>query len=165
MTTTSQETLPFHASADRNRARASSGGLHSFIATGLYLFFAVFLIWPIVQIVNAGFTRPSGAPTFEYFFLIFRDPTLLRGLWNGAAVGVMVTLLTLVISLPLAILSVRYTFPLSRVLNGLLLVPLVLPPFVGAIGMQIVLGRYGPLTRILGGGPMGIDWIGKYRLL
>jgi iron(III) transport system permease protein len=46
-----------------------------------------------------------------------------------------------------------------------LLVPLVLPPFVGAIGMQVVLGRYGPLTRLVGGGPLGIDWIGKYRAL
>jgi iron(III) transport system permease protein len=47
----------------------------------------------------------------------------------------------------------------------LLLVPLVLPPFVGAIGMQIVLGRFGPLTQMVGGGPLGIDWIGKYRVI
>ncbi|MDB5300588.1 MAG: transporter permease, partial [Phycisphaerales bacterium] len=49
-------------------------------------------------------------------------------------------------------------------LSGLLLVPLVLPPFVGAIGIRMLLGRFGPLTTLLGGGPAGIDWTGKYRL-
>lgn len=137
--------------------------LHSILAGCLYVFFAVLLIWPILQIVKTGFTRPSGSLTPEYLLLIFRDPVLVRGLLNAAGIAIGVTLLTLIISLPLAILSVRYAFPGRGILNGLLLVPLVLPPFVGAIGMQIVLGRYGPLTQLVGGGPMGIDWIGRYR--
>jgi len=138
---------------------------HLAIAGLLYLFFGILLIWPIVQIVRTGFTRPDGSFTLAYLKLIFRDPVLVRGLLNAAAVAVLVTALTLVLALPLAVLSVRYTFPGRSLLNGLLLVPLVLPPFVGAIGMRMVLGRYGPLTRIVGGGPLGIDWIGKYRLL
>src|SRR5579871_493893 len=140
--------------------------LHRFTAAFLYLFFAVFLIWPILQIVKTGFTRTSGGFTFEYFVLIFQDETLVLGLRNGAIVAILVTLLTVIASLPLAMLSVRHTFPLSKALNGLLLVPLVLPPFVGAIGMQIVLGRFGPLTQLLGGGgPLGIDWIGTFRVI
>jgi iron(III) transport system permease protein len=137
--------------------------LHSTLAVFLYIFFAVLLIWPVLQIVKTGFTRPNGSLTVDYLVLIFRDPVLVRGLLNAVAVAICVTLLTLSVSLPLAILSVRYTFPGRGILNGLLLVPLVLPPFVGAIGMQIVLGRFGPLTQIVGGGPLGIDWIGKYR--
>lgn len=134
------------------------------MAAFLYLFFAVLLIWPIVQIVKTGFTRPDGSLTLDYLRLIFRDAVLVRGLVNAAAIAVCVTMLTLIVSLPLAVLSVRYTFPARGLLNGLLLVPLVLPPFVGAIGMQIVLGRYGPLTQLVGGGgPLGIDWIGRYR--
>jgi iron(III) transport system permease protein len=131
----------------------------------LYVFFALLLVWPIVQIVRTGFTRPDGGLTLVYLKLIFRDPVLVRGLLNAAAVAILVTLLTLFIGLPLSILSVRSTFPGQRILNGLLLVPLVLPPFVGAIGMRIVLGRFGPLTQLVGGGPLGIDWVGKYRML
>ncbi len=44
------------------------------------------------------------------------------------------------------------------------MVPLILPPFVGAIGLRLVVGRFGPLTQIFGGSPLGIDWIGKFRL-
>ena len=136
---------------------------HTILAGCLYLFFAVLLVWPILQIVRTGFTRPDGSLTPAYLLLVFKDAVLVRGLLNAAAIAVGVTLLTLVISLPLAVLSVRYTFVGRGLLNGLLLVPLVLPPFVGAIGMQIVLGRFGPLTQLVGGGPMGIDWIGRYR--
>jgi len=152
----------------RAQARASDRPqlLHRFTAAFLYLFFAIFLIWPIIQIVKTGFTRPNGAFTFDYFLLIFKDPNLLLGLRNAGNVAILVTLLTLLISVPLALISVRHTFPLSKILPGLLLVPLVLPPFVGAIGMQIVLGRYGPLTQLFGGGgALGIDWIGTFRPL
>jgi iron(III) transport system permease protein len=138
--------------------------LHVGMALFLYLFFAVFLLWPVVQIVRTGFVRQDGRITLDYVRLIFSDPLLMRGLLNAATVAVSVTLLTLVISLPLAVLGVRHEFPGRKLLSGLLLVPLVLPPFVGAIGMRMLLGRFGPLTQLLGGGPAGIDWMGKYRL-
>jgi iron(III) transport system permease protein len=154
-----------HVTKRRARSSASPSGLHVVLSVLLYIFFALLLIWPIVQIVRTGFTHPDGAFTLTYFVLIFHDPVLVRGLLNATTVAVLVTLLALLIGLPLAILSVRYTFRGRAMLNGLLLVPLVLPPFVGAIGMRIVLGRFGPLTQLVGGGPLGIDWLGKYRML
>jgi iron(III) transport system permease protein len=164
MTTTSPPAVLPYTRHVMRRVGDRPQTLHRFSAVLLYLFFGVFLIWPVLQIVKTGFTRPGGGLTLDYFVLVFRDATLVSGLRNGAVVAILVTLLTLILSLPLALLSVRHTFPLGRVLNGLLLVPLVLPPFVGAIGMQIVLGRYGALTQLLGGGgAMGIDWIGNFR--
>ena len=151
--------------------------LHVVLTLGLLAFFAAFLVWPIVQVVISGFLRRDGSFTLEYFLLIFRDPSLLRGLGNALLVAVLVTLLTLLMSLPLAVLSVRYDFRGRALLSGLLLVPLVLPPFVGAIGVRQVLARYGPLTLVvqhvagwLGMDepfPLGIDWLGepRWRLL
>lgn len=165
MTSIAQEPLLANVPPVRRRRFSRPKLTHWGLAGFLYVFFAVLLIWPILQIVKTGFTRPDGSLTLDYLLLIFRDAVLVRGLLNAAAVAICVTLLTLIVSLPLAVLSVRYTFPGRGMLNGLLLVPLVLPPFVGAIGMQIVLGRYGPLTQLVGAGPMGIDWIGKYRAI
>ncbi len=139
--------------------------LHLLMAGGLYLFFAIFLVWPIVQIVKTGFLKSDGRFTFDYVGLVFRDPQLVRGLLNAATVAVCVTLLALLIALPVAVLTVRYEFWGRKLLSGLLLVPLVLPPFVGAIGVRMALGRFGPLTMLLGGGQRGIDWMGKYRLV
>src|SRR5687768_3411655 len=140
--------------------------LHVLLAALLYAFFAVFLIWPIVQVVATGFYRAGEGFTFDYVALIFRDPVLVRGLGNALLVAVLTTTLTLAMSLPLAVLSVRYDFRGRALLAGLLLVPLVLPPFVGALGMRLVFGRFGPLTQLVGGGDeLGIDWLGKLRLV
>jgi iron(III) transport system permease protein len=138
---------------------------HVLLAVLLYAFFAVFLIWPIVQVVYTGFVTPEGSFTFRYVGLIFASPVLREGLLNATMVAVLVTTVTLAISLPLAILSVRYEFPGRVLLGGLLLVPLVLPPFVGGIGMRFLLGRHGPLSQLFGAGPEGIDWLGSYRLV
>lgn len=143
--------------------------VHWSLTVFLYLFFALFLVWPLLQIVWTGFASRTGWFTLEYVRLIFADRVLVAGLANATLVAILVTLLALVISLPLAILSVRYDFPGRGLLTGLLLVPLVLPPFVGALGIRLVLGRFGPLTQVVSwfgfGGPTGIDWLGKYRLL
>ena len=63
------------------------------------------------------------------------------------------TALCIIISLPLAVLSARYTFPGKKLLNASILVPLILPPFVGAIGIRALLGREGALNALL-----GTDW-------
>jgi len=141
---------------------------HWLLTGVLLVFFAVCLIWPIVQVTLSGFQKPDGTFTLSFVKLVFSDPTLVRALIIIALLAIIVTACTLVLSMPLAILSVRYEFPLSRLMGGLLLVPLVLPPFVGAIGMKLILGREGTLTQIVDflgfNVPAGgIDWIGQYR--
>ena len=137
---------------------------HLVLAAALVAFFAVFLIWPIVRVVQFGFSDGSGGFTLDYVRLIFADPQYRLGLWNATVIAVLTTALSLVIALPLAVLLVRYDFPGKGVWGGLLLVPLVLPPFVGAVGMRQVLGRFGPFTTLAGGGETGIDWLGQLRL-
>src|SRR4029078_13016343 len=91
------------------------------------------------------------------------------GLLNSAGIALAVTALCTLISVPLALLSVRYDFRGKSLLSGLLLVPLILPPFVGAIGMRQILGRFGALTglaQLAGAIPPDtpIDWIGRARV-
>jgi iron(III) transport system permease protein len=58
---------------------------------------------------------------------------------------------------------VRYDFPGKQFLQGILLVPLVMPPFVGAIGMKKLFATYGSVNLLLLG--LGliqdpINWFG-----
>lgn len=141
--------------------------LHILLMLAVYAFFAVFLIWPIAQIVLTGFTTPDGHLTLRYLGLIFTDATLIEGLGNSVFIAVCTTTVALLISLPLAILAVRYDFPGRALMSGLLLVPLIMPPFVGAIGMRFLLARNGPLSQLLVDlgllGEAGFDWLGTLR--
>jgi iron(III) transport system permease protein len=146
--------------------RRSGGNVgHAISAALICPFFAVFLVWPIWEVVRVGFEQ-NGHPSAVYIRLIISDPQLMRGLFNAAAVAVTVMFSSLALALPLAVISVRFKFPGRDWLSPMLLAPLVLPPFVGAIGVRLLLGRFGPLTMLLGlGGGAGFDWIGRYRML
>jgi len=143
-----------------------------FLLLGL---FGVFLIWPICRVLQVAFwgtgeTSKGTGFTLAYLVGVFQEREFRRGLLNSAIIAVSVTSLATIISLPLALMSVRLNFRGKSLVSGLLLVPLVLPPFVGAIGMRQILGRFGALTSFthdLGIGHHGtpIDWIGAARFL
>jgi iron(III) transport system permease protein len=43
--------------------------------------------------------------------------------------------------------------------------PLILPPFVGALGMRLVLARFGPITQLVApASTVGVDWLGSLRV-
>lgn len=131
------------------------------------LFFAAFLAWPILQTVEGAFIDGSGKWTFDYIIEVFRNRVYLEGLMNAGALAVVSTLFTAALAIPLAWLSNRYDFPFKKTLLALLLVPMIMPPFVGAIGMKQILGQYGALNALLT--HLGIlrdgatiDWLGGF---
>ncbi len=119
----------------------------------MLLILGAFLLYPIVLTVRGGFAADpaTGAGfTLEHISLVFEDPRLTGGLITAFKFAVCTTVLCIVISLPLAVLSANYTFPFKKTLNAAILVPLILPPFVGALGMKALLGRAGSVNALLG---------------
>ena len=113
------------------------------------LFFAAFFIWPVVQILQGGFIDADGHLTFGYLAALLRDPIYLHGLRNSLLLACAATTLALLIALPLAVVSDRFVFPGKTLLGSLVLVPMILPPFVGAIGIKQIFGQYGALNALL----------------
>jgi len=88
--------------------------------------------------------------TFAHVAGLFNpDAAQWRWLLNSLLLAVTVTFLCAAVSYPLAYWQARASFPGKRLLGGLLLLPLVMPPFVGAIGLRRVLARYGPFNLLL----------------
>jgi iron(III) transport system permease protein len=138
---------------------------HALGAALLLAFLLVTLIWPLLNVVAAGFLTGDGRFTGEYLALVLTDPVLLAGLLNASLIAVATTLVALGLALPLAVLNSRYDFPGRALFSSLLLVPMVLPPFVGAIGTRLLLGRFGPLTILFGDDTgTGVDWLGSLRI-
>jgi iron(III) transport system permease protein len=128
-------------------------------------FFAAFFIWPIAQTLSGAFVNADGRITFAYLAEVFRNEIYLVGLRNAFCLGLASTGVTVAIALPLAFVTDRYDFSGKKALGALLLVPMILPPFVGAIGIRQILGNYGALNSVLTHlGLLGpnevIDWLG-----
>jgi iron(III) transport system permease protein len=138
---------------------------HAVLASLLVLFLALVLIWPLLNVVAVGFETSDGRFTTKYLELVLTDPVLTRGLLRATLIAVGTTLSALALALPLAIIGNRYDFFGRGLLSSLLLVPMVLPPFVGAIGTRLLLARFGPLTQLfVGADGRGVDWLGSLRL-
>lgn len=131
---------------------------------GLLAFFGAFLIYPIWLTVQGGFESKAGGFTMHHVMVVFEDPVLRAGFLNAVGIAVCTTLLCLIIALPLATLAARFTFPGKGVFSALVLVPLILPPFVGAIGLHHLLGKYGAINTLLTNIGLineGFDFIGN----
>ncbi|MDC0311880.1 iron ABC transporter permease [bacterium] len=132
-------------------------------------FFAVFFLFPIWKTVQEAFRGADGGFTLAYVGEVFKNPIYLEGLINSLKMGVFSTLGCIIIALPLALMANTYRFPGKDVLNSMLLIPMILPPFVGALGIKQFLGQAGVLNAFLvkigimdPGAP--IDWLGDGAL-
>ncbi len=118
------------------------------------LFLGVFLLTPIYTVVEIGLDRKLLAEVFGNF--IYRE-----GLFNSFAVAGVATFFVFLIAFPLALLYNRYDFPGKNWTHLLVMIPMILPPFVGALGFQQLLGHYGVVNTILTGmGFQAIDFLG-----
>jgi iron(III) transport system permease protein len=129
----------------------------------LWLFFSAFMLYPLGYVFSNAFFTAEGF-SLVFFKLMLSSPNYVAILANSINLGLVVTLLTTLLSLPLAFFLVRYEFPGKGLLNGLILIPMVLPPFVGAIGMRQLLARFGSINLLLletGIIDRPIDWLGS----
>lgn len=123
------------------------------------------LLWPLWLTLRGAFRTNDGAAWTTFHVLeVFQDPISRQGLLNALAIALCVTLGTLLLSMPLALVASRLTFRGKSLLTGLLLLPLILPPFVGAIGLRHLLGREGSVNALLlhlGWVSEGVDFIAR----
>ncbi len=129
---------------------------HYGLLIGVVALLAVTLLYPIFLTVRGGFADNivSGTGwTGRHVAMVFKDPTLRNCLWNSLTLAATTTVVTILIAVPLAVLSAGYTFPGKKIFNAAILVPMIIPPFVGAIGVRAILGRQGSLNALL-----GVEW-------
>jgi len=129
----------------------------------LALFLAAFLYAPVVFMLKEAFTA-QGNISLAYFGILFRNSMMIASIGNSLLLGCVVTLICLALSLPIAWFATRYRFRGQWLINALIMVPMVLPPFVGAIGMKQFLSRFGTLNLVLmklGVVSAPVDWLGS----
>ncbi len=131
------------------------------------VFLAVFLLYPLGYVVRGAFVVDR-KPTLELFRLLWDNPIFRISLGNSFAIALCVVVVSSLIGFALALPMSRYAFRGKQALSALMLAPMILPPFVGAIGVYHFLTRYGSLNLLLM--RLGlineqnpIDWLGRYR--
>lgn len=135
---------------DSRLERRSSQSLFPSLLLSLpaLLFFALFFVWPLIEIGRVSFT-PSEISRGETPLTVFGDPQYLQVLLFTLWQATLSTLLTLALGLPAAYVFARYRFAGQRLFRALAMVPFVMPTVVVAAAFSALLGPRGALNTAL----------------
>jgi iron(III) transport system permease protein len=113
-------------------------------------FLAVFLVLPVGTVMYVAFTeKGTGAFTLVNFADFFRTELFVRSFWNSVYVSAMSVVWATALALPLAVVTTRFDFRGAALVQTLGFLPLIMPPFVGAVAMQLLFGRNGSVNLLL----------------
>lgn len=134
-------------------ARARPGQLLALVLIAAFL--VLFMVVPVATIVVTAFRdKATGAFTLINFIDFLRTDLLVRSFWNSVYVSAMSVVLASLFALPLAYYTTRFEFRGAAIVQTLGVIPLIMPPFAGAVAMQLLFGRNGTVNLLLG------DWFG-----
>ncbi len=120
------------------------------IALLLALFLVVFLIVPVAKVIFVAFQDPgSGAFTLVNFADFFNNSLFRESFVNSLYVALMSVAVASIIAMPLAYFTTRFNFGASLLIQTMGFVPLIMPPFVGAVAMQLLFGANGSINLLL----------------
>lgn len=116
----------------------------------IFLFLLLFLIIPVVKVVFAAFMdAATGEFTLLNFMDFFNTALFRESFWNSLYVGFMSVLVASLLSMPLAYFTSRFEFKGAVIIQSLGIIPLIMPPFVGAVAMMMLFGRNGSVNLLL----------------
>ncbi len=125
------------------------------VALLILAFLLCFLVWPVGTVVWVAFTeKGSGAFTLANFVDFVRTDLFVRSFWNSVYVSGMAVVGASILAIPLAYITSRFAFRGAALIQVLGFLPLIMPPFVGAVALQLLFGRNGTINLLLD------DWFG-----
>ncbi|MBC9906496.1 MULTISPECIES: iron ABC transporter permease [Achromobacter] len=117
-------------------------------------FLLLFLAVPVGTVFYTAFVNADGSFTMGHFGAFFNQPLMKEAFFNSLYVAGWSALLASLIAVPLAYFTVRFDFRGALLIQTLGVLPLIMPPFVGAVAMQLIFGRSGSVNLLLN------DWFG-----
>ena len=120
------------------------------LAGGLVLvFLLLFFALPVARVFIAAFLDIDNSLTLGHFSAFFSQDLMRESFINSLYVAVMSALFAALIAVPLAYFTVRFDFRGALLIQTLGVLPLIMPPFVGAVALQLIFGRSGTLNLLL----------------
>lgn len=124
------------------------------VAFLILAFLMLFLVIPVGNVFYTAFVDGQGGFTFSHFANFFHQRLLTESFVNSFYVASMATIFASIIAIPLAYFTIRFRFRGAIIIQTLGVLPLIMPPFVGAVALQLIFGRSGSVNLLLN------DWFG-----
>lgn len=120
----------------------------NFVTIGAFILIGLFLIYPLFSILINSFVQ-DGKISFSTYETFFQYKYYYSALFNSFIVSSLATVFACCIGIPMAYFMTRYELPFKGLINILIILTLLSPPFIGAYSWILMLGNNGFITRFL----------------
>lgn len=118
------------------------------VTIAIALIFIVFFIYPLFSLFLSGFKSPeTGEITLANFAKFFQKKYYYKALGNSFKVTVCVTILAILIGSPLAYIMTAFKIKGKKIIEILVIISMLSPPFIGAYSWILLCGRSGVVTK------------------
>ena len=115
-----------------------------------FLFLGIFLLYPLFNVFSASLLDAEGERlTFANYTKMLGRPFYRTAVLNTLGIGLAATVITTALAVPLAFALARLPIPGKAAILAMAALPLVLPSFVSAYAIVLLLGRSGIVTQWL----------------
>ncbi|WP_322020024.1 ABC transporter permease [Clostridium butyricum] len=120
------------------------------VTIGIFLIFAVCLIYPLFSLFFSSLKDSNtGEFTLSNFVQFFTKKYYYESLCRSFSVTIITTILTIVIGVPLAYVMTTCKIKGKGLIEILIIISVLSPPFIGAYSWILLLGRSGVITTFL----------------
>ena len=119
-------------------------------STALYLVLPILIILPVSLTDQRFLSLPQESLSFRHFATVLGSPEWLHSIWQSFTIAVASTILSVVVGTLCAIGCWRISTRATELIRALMLLPLIIPSIVYAIGLYRYFGPLDLLDRFLG---------------
>ena len=119
-------------------------------STALYLVLPILIILPVSLTDQRFLSLPQDGLSLRHFATVLGSPEWLHSIWQSFTIAVASTILSVVVGTLCAIGCWRISTRATELIRALMLLPLIIPSIVYAIGLYRYFGPLDLLDRFLG---------------
>ena len=128
--------------------KALAGDPALFVVIALvFISLALFIVYPLAKVIMVSFqTKLRGSFTLDVFKDVFASRYLARAFWNSMLMGVLTAAAGCLLGFLFAFAIARTDMPFKKIFHVIAIIPVVSPPFIGAMAIIMLFGNNGLIT-------------------
>ncbi|KXB42715.1 ABC transporter permease [Amygdalobacter nucleatus] len=114
------------------------------------IFFGMFLVIPIIRMMIYALTSAeTGSISLDNFVRFITKPYYVGALLNSVKVVTAAMIIVILVGVPLAYITTMFKIKANKLVNIIVIISMLSPPFLGAYSWILMFGRSGEVTQFL----------------
>ncbi|HPO27534.1 MAG TPA: iron ABC transporter permease, partial [Petrotogaceae bacterium] len=112
----------------------------------IFIALFIFIVYPLIKVFQTSFTDSNGNFSLEVYKTVFKSGYIRQGFYNSILVAVLTAVIGTFLGFLYAYAINRAGLPFKRFFKAVALMPMVFPPFIGALSIIMLFGFNGLIT-------------------